>query len=58
MKQSEMIDQQFDKIYWIYKHAQPTVFQDLFQIFLKIFLVTFQEEEEEVEKIQTSEVLI
>ena len=34
------------------------IFQDLFQIFLKTFLVTFQEEEEEVEKIQTSEVLI
>ncbi len=33
-------------------------FSGSFQIFLKIFLVTFQEEEEEVEKIQTSEVLI
>ena len=31
MKQSEMIDQEFDKIYWIYKHVQPIVFQDLFQ---------------------------
>ena len=29
MKQSEMIDHQFDKIYWIFKHAQPAVFQDL-----------------------------
>ena len=34
------------------------IFQDPFQIFLKIFLVTFQEEEVEVEKIQISEVLI